>query len=74
MADTVVEDANRDKIPNEAWENLQRKPDNPSYGNPTGARKDSGRKEVELPVNGMNRRAFRQFQSSSREDNPLPKG
>ena len=75
MADTVVEDANRDKIPNEAWENLQRKPDNPSFGNPTGARKDSGRKEVELTVNGMNRMAFRQLsKSSSREDNPLPKG
>ena len=27
MADTVVEDADRDKIPNEAWENLQREPE-----------------------------------------------
>ena len=74
MADTAVEDADRDKIPNEAWENLQREPDNPTFGNPTEARKDNGWK-VELTVNGMNRRAFRQLsKSNSREDNPLPKG
>ena len=47
MADTVVEDADRDKIPNEAWENLQRKPDNPSFGNPTGARKAQSSVESE---------------------------
>ena len=51
MADTAVEDADRDKIPNEAWENLQREPDNPTFGNPTGARKDNGWK-VELTMNG----------------------
>ena len=75
MADTEVEDTDRDIILNEAWENLQREPDHPTFGNQIGARKDIGCKKVEVAVNGINRRAFKQLsKSNSKDDNPLPKG